>query len=277
MEKEFKHLINLLGDNDQEVLSAVENAIIGKGSAAIPYLEAAMKQKHAKIVKQNIASIITKIRSHSAIAELNAWIVSGGKEILRGMYCIAKFIFHDIKYDSISRDFNKITAVIKRKIAAKKTAYTKITAINDVLFKKYMFTNNYMLNYDTCGHFIHLILDKKQINPLSLLLLYLCFGEKFGIDMKLITLPENFILLCDNNFYINPSMNGEICGHQNIKPYKNIQFRGQEYADINADCPDSVIMCWHLARAISEAYQSNGQLDLMKQITPAITALEDKM
>jgi hypothetical protein len=270
---EIKNLISLLDDTDPEVSVAVQTRIVEKGIAALPALNAAFEKTKSKDLKSTIGSLITRVQTDCAEAELAQWLADGGADPLYGMYCVANYIWLDLKYDKVQAQFNEIAAAVASRIYNKYSALEKVNTINDVLFNIYNFTNNYLLDYDTTGHFINLALAKRTVNSISLLLLYLCFAHKFGIPMKVVVLPNNFILSCDDKFYINPSMNGDIFGLQSLKPYPEIPIKSM----VSHDCSDAVMMTYHLARALREVYETENKPALMRQLDSAIRQLADKM
>jgi regulator of sirC expression with transglutaminase-like and TPR domain len=239
-------------------------------------LESSLSLDGSKIARHRIADLITQLRDSDAQNELDEWLADNGKDTLKGMYCMAKFIFPEIDYGAVNKQFAEILAAVQSQIKDGHSALGKVKIINKTLFKKYKFKNNFLLNYDTTGHFIHLALEQRKINPISLVLLYLCFAERLNIAMKVITLPNNFILFCDEKFYINPALNGDIFGQQKLMPdMPETPMKSIENADV--PCSDSVMMLFHLTRALREVYDRENKPALGQQIDVAIQALAEQM
>jgi regulator of sirC expression with transglutaminase-like and TPR domain len=272
--KEYKNLISLLDDPDHDVAAAVHARIMEQGAAMLPYLEAALKRRCNKQTKQRIANIMALLHRTQAEGELNAWLAQDGKDIVRGMYCVAKFFFPYLNYDDVRCMFDEIVSAIEARIVGGESALDKVKIINEILFKTYKFRNNYLLNYDTSGHFVHQMLDKCYVNTLSLILLYLALAERLGITMKLVSLPENFIIWCNNSFYINPALDGEIFGIHKLKPYPEIPMKSEDDMPL---CAAGILMVYHLARALLEAYESDNKPELAKQAAPIIKILAAKV
>ena len=275
---EIQHLTALLDDPDPDVAAAVQARIIERGSAVLPYLEAARRQQCTPETLTRINEFIDLLRRQNAERELADWLSHNGADALKGMYCIAKFIYHSVSYHNVNRRFNRLLALFENEIASaakRPSALEKVRLINRVLFQTGGFSNNYLLNYDATGHFVHLALARRQVTPISLAMLYLCFAERLRIPIKIIELPKNFILLCDNKFYINPAMDGEIFGLHKIKQYSLPPLAAMESADL--PCPDSIMMTYHLSRAIREVYEAQGKAAQMAKIDAAVKMLAQKM
>ncbi|GHT79804.1 hypothetical protein FACS189467_0160 [Bacteroidia bacterium] len=273
---ELKALISLLDDPDKDVLASVQQRILEQGKSVLPELESSLSLDDSKIARHRIADLITQLRDSDAQNELDEWLANNGKDTLKGMYCTAKFIFPEINYSAVNQQFTEILAAVQSQIKDEYSALEKVKVVNKTLFKKYKFKNNFLLDYDTTGHFIHLVLEQRKINSISLVLLYLCFAERLNIAMKVITLPNNFILFCDEKFYINPALDGEIFGQQKLMPDMP-ETPMKSIASADVPCSDSVMMLFHLTRALREIYDKEDKPALMQQIDAAIQALAAQM
>jgi regulator of sirC expression with transglutaminase-like and TPR domain len=273
---EFSNLVALLDDTDSDVAAAVEQRIMQQGKSVLPLLEDALTRRHSKETKQRIVEFIERLHETTALHSLTEWLASDGSDILRGMYCIATFIFPDIDFRKVCKQYDKLAAATAKKITAPNDALHKIKIINHTLFKGYKFTNNYLLDYDTTGYFLHLVIEQRQINPFSLGLLYLWLGKRLNIPMQLVELPDSFLIHCDERFYINPLMDGDIFGIQDLSPYPALPIKSKDEENWGRH-PDSKMIIYHMTNALREAYDSDNKLALMQRITPATKLIAEKM
>jgi hypothetical protein len=279
---EIRALIALLDDQDEDVIASVQNRIREYGEAVLPELERTLTTGCGIYAAMRLNALVSELRGSDARKELADWLDSGCTDTLRGMYCVAHFCYPTIKFDEINRQFSEILNPVLAKVNAKHSALQKVNIVTRALFEKYKFSNNYLLGYDAESHFIHQILDSRKVNPISLTLLYMCFGERLGITMKLINLPGNYILFCDKQFYVNPTFNGDIFGMQRTEPFlPPTPMRSMELADIS--CADSVQLLFHSARAARREFIKQNtragtlRVELASQLEPVLQAFAEKM
>lgn len=236
-EKEFKALVSLLDDSDQEVYQHVRDKLLSYGEIAIPLLEEAWEGSFNYLLQQRIEELIHNIQFDSLCSKLNDWKQSKEKDLLEGSLLIARYQYPDMHDEPIRKIVNKIKKDVWVEINSELTAIEKTKIINHVLFDIYNFTSNKINFHAPHNNYINQVFETKKGNPLTLSIVYIIIAQSLGIPIYGVNLPEHFILaytdaenMANENkeiapqnqqvlFYINPFSRGSIFSKREIDSY----------------------------------------------------------
>ncbi|GHT14137.1 hypothetical protein AGMMS4956_11430 [Bacteroidia bacterium] len=255
---ELSALINLLDDPDPEVIKTVQERVLAQGEDVLPALQQALLSGMEGVRKQRVQGFIEQVQQATVQKEFTEWVANNGKNMLRGMYCIAKFACPEVRYDDVHTCFKTtVLDLILPKIKEKQTLVKKIQIVNDVLFNQCKFVHLPYSN-EAGKYYIHQLLKEKQLTPISLIMLYLCIAERLHISMEVVFLPRGWALLCRTDagkpdFYINPFLKGNIFGDsKNSYLADNFPLNSIEEFT-NMDYPDMALLLTFV-RTIQECY-----------------------
>lgn len=226
-------MISLLDDKDSEIVNAVTQSLMGRGTGIISELESAWEAAFDSETQEKIEHLIQILQFTALKEELRAWTRSGSVNILEGAILVARLNFPNLRYADIHHAVESIRKDVWLEISDKLTALEKVKIINYVVFQVHGFGKISSGMYDPQGSCINQVIETKMGNPISLAILYLAVTRKLGLPVFGVDLPGNFILayrdkyhhidpaetLGDVLFYINPYGKGAVLGRQEIDHY----------------------------------------------------------
>jgi regulator of sirC expression with transglutaminase-like and TPR domain len=228
--RELTAIISLLEDNDLEIVKAVTEKLLDRGTLIVPELERAWEMAPDERQQERLENIIKAIQFRSVKDDLKRWVETGSANILEGAYCVARFSFPDISFSYLDDYIERIRKDIWLEINNNLTALEKVKVINYVLYEIYRFSRNQSDFYSPRNSLINQVIETRKGNPISLAIIYLAVARKLELPIYGVNLPRNFILAykdeyehkdvsdesVDILFYINPYNKGSVLGRREI-------------------------------------------------------------
>jgi len=228
--RELTAIISLLEDNDLEIVKAVTEKLLDRGTLIVPELERAWEMAPDERQQERLENIIKAIQFRSVKDDLKRWVETGSVNILEGAYCVARFSFPDISFSYLDDYIERIRKDIWLEINNNLTALEKVKVINYVLYEIYRFSRNQSDFYSPRNSLINQVIETRKGNPISLAIIYLAVARKLELPIYGVNLPRNFILAykdeyehkdvsdesVDILFYINPYNKGSVLGRREI-------------------------------------------------------------
>jgi regulator of sirC expression with transglutaminase-like and TPR domain len=218
----IKALISLLDDDDNEVISHVERAIMSHGEQIIPYLETEWENNFNPIVQRRIEEIIHLLHFELLLNRLKQWKDNGGSDLLEGMWLIATYQYPDLEFKKLKNDIEQIYYDTWLELKNDLLPFDQIKIINNVLFGKLKFSANTKNFHSPSNSMINIVLESKKGNPISLCVIYMLVAQKLKLPVFGVNLPNLFILTyksADTQFYINAFNKGIIFSKADIDNY----------------------------------------------------------
>jgi len=221
-EKELKALVSLLDDDDQDVISHVEEKIHSLGIDIIPYLEDHWEKVFNPIIQKRLEDLIHSLQFLFLQKRLNDWKDSKKQDLLEGMWLAATYLYPDLEFEKIRGELEQIFYEAWLEFKSDASPFEKVRILNSVLFDKLKFNPN-SKNFHAPGNsMINTVLESKKGNPLTLCALYMMVAQKLKMPVQGVNLPNLFILTYktpDQQFYINAFNHGIIFTRDDITNY----------------------------------------------------------
>jgi regulator of sirC expression with transglutaminase-like and TPR domain len=220
--KEIKALISLLEDEDEGIANHVEEKIVSLGEAMIPFLETEWESTINPEVQKKIEELIHKLQYEGLMSKLVAWKQSGATNLIEGMWLVNTYQYPDASLENINKALDQIYYEAWLHIRPDMHAYDQIKALNHTLFKTYKFAANTKNFHSPANSMLHLALETKRGNPLTLCVIYLTIAQKLGLPIYGVNLPNLFVLTYkqdDFQFYINVYNKGLMLSKADIDNY----------------------------------------------------------
>ena len=224
-------MLSLLDDNDQEVVSQVQNDLVKNGIALVPFLEEIWSQKENEHFQSKIENIIHKIQFDEIKLELAKWTSEGGHDLLHGLILISKYQYPHLNAAEIIGKIEEIRITAWLDLNYSFSPTEKIQILNFVFFKKFGFKGNIKDFTHPLNSFISDVLDTKLGNPILLSSIYMIIANKLEIPIYGVNLPQHFVLAYCNEtitesgiekevlFYINAFSNGLVFSKDEISKF----------------------------------------------------------
>lgn len=216
---EFKHLIKLLDDEDENIYSSIRERFISYGDDTANYLKQFLNDENI-LIKKRAGEIITTInfeKIEKRLAEI--FRINPADLLERAVFLIALFGYpglSTVKYKDI---IDKMALDITAEISSRKLSLDGsnpvqlLITINHYLFDKLGYKGNTDNYFDPDNSYINKVIDNKTGIPISLSILYLLIAKRLKIPLYGINLPGHFILKYENNsteYFIDPYNKGVV-------------------------------------------------------------------
>jgi len=231
---ELDALISLLDDPDLEAFQHVKERIARLGPVAVAPLEAAWETSFDPVKQKRIEELVHQIQISQVFDEFIAWVRDGCRDLLKGYLLITRFQYPDLNESRLITQVEHIVRDIWLELNNNLTSLEKIKVLNHILFQVHQFVGFITTKPATDILYLNNMLELKRGNPLSLGLLYLIAGQRLGLPLQGIDLPDHFIIAYTNQvtdeqisghdsvdvqFYINPFAKGAVFSHAELGEY----------------------------------------------------------
>lgn len=234
-ENEFKALISLLDDPDEEVVHHVSNRLKDLGIKGVQKLEHAWEFANDELTQSRLEDLIKDIQFERLKTELNNWKNKDSADLLLGAILVAKYKYPDLDESLIYSTIDRLTQAIWLELNNGLTPLEEIHVFNNVFYKLSGFIGEQdnFLKDDLA--YINKVLELKKGNSQALGILYLVLCRELNLPVYGIDLPYYFILAyvktrsiepdlhdiqkSDISFYINPVNEGTIFQSKQIGEY----------------------------------------------------------
>jgi len=231
-ESEIKALVQLLDDDDQEVVTHLEEKITSLGTSVIPLLELEWENTFNPFIQERIEDLVHGLQFELLQERFLAWKEAGAENLLEGLWIAATYQYPDIKLEDLTRQIEQMYHETWRQMKEEMNPRDQVKVLNDVFFNQFRFRPNTKNFHSPANSMINLVLETRKGNPISLCAVYMMLAQKVGIPVFGVNLPNLFVLtykLTDADvFYINVFNRGLIFTREDIDNYvENLQLQKQ--------------------------------------------------
>ena len=280
---EIKALISLLEDPDHNIYFQVKNKLIELGIDVIPDLEDAWEKNFDSLMQRRTEQIIHDIQLNFNINELNDWVESPEKDLLKAWLIISRYQYPDLDTENIELQIEQLIKEIWIELNNNLTTLEKIKLINHILFEVHEYKGNIRNFYAPENSYVNDVLNNKKGSPLSLSLLYLIIAQKCELPVQGVNLPKHFIIAYINEelytgdpikFYINPFSQGTILSRHDLESFlekEKLELKTMFFSP----CGNKTIIRRLLANLL-QSYSKNGNKEKSEEIQSFIQLFSNK-
>ncbi|MBJ6117032.1 transglutaminase family protein [Pontibacter sp. BT310] len=274
--KEIKALISLLDDSDYEVAQHVEKKIISLGEGAIPLLEEEWEETLNTDLQKKIEDLIHDMQFNGLLRRLQQWKEEGATDLLRGMWLVNAYMYPDVDFASISKTMDQLYFDVWTNMRDDMHPYDQVKSLNNVLFREKKFTANTKNFHSPANSMLHLALETKRGNPLTLCVIYMVIAQRLGFPVYGVNLPNLFILTYKMDgvqFYINVYNKGLILSKADIDNY--ILQLNLNPVDIFYEPTSNLEIVKRALRNLAFSFEKMKDLEKATEVTKLLTAITD--
>ena len=270
---ELKALISLLEDPDHNIYFQVKNKLIELGIEVVPDLENTWEMNFDNLIQSRTEEIIHDIQLNFSLSELNDWIKSSEKDLLKAWLILSRYQYPDLDKEIIELQIEQLIKEIWIELNSNLTPLEKIKLINHILFEVNGYKGNIRNFYAPHNSYVNDVLNNKKGSPLSLSLLYLIIAQKCELPIKGINLPKHFIIAYINEeiygadpikFYLNPFSQGTILSRQDLERF--LEKENLELKTIYFNPCDNKTIVKRLLANLLQSYYKIGNKQKAKEI-----------
>ncbi len=224
---EIKALVSLLEDEDEAVVSQIEEKIMSIGTGIIPFLEEEWESNFNPIIQRRIEDLIHILQFELVQERLLEWKDKDQDDLLKGLWVIATYQYPDLEFDELRAQFEELYIDTWREFRDDMTPYDQIKILNSVLFDGFKFRANTKNFHSPANSMINAVLESKKGNPITLCAVYMLIAQRLEMPIYGVNLPNLFILTYKDQktqFYINVFNKGLVFLKEDIDNYlENLQ------------------------------------------------------
>ena len=220
--KEIKALISLLDDEDYQVASHVEQKIVSMGVSIVPHLEEQWEETLDSELQKKIEDLIHSLQYNDLLARLKEWKNSETQDLLEGMWLVNSYMYPDVELGPLKQKIQQLYYDAWAQMKEEMHPYDQVKTLNNVLFREKRFSANTKNFHSPANSMLHLALETKRGNPLTLCVIYMTIAQQLGMPVYGVNLPNLFILtykLDGTQFYINVYNKGLVLSKADIDNY----------------------------------------------------------
>ena len=221
-EAELKALVSLLDDEDDQIVSHIEQKIRSLGKEIIPYLEQEWESSFNPTLQRRIENLIHTLQYQLLKDRLQEWYDHPDQDLLTGLWLISTYQYPDIELTKLKQDLEQIYYEAWLEFRPDLYPFDQVKVINSVFFNKLKFGANTKNFHSPGNSLINIVLETRKGNPISLCVIYMLVAQKLKLPIHGVNLPNLFILTYKDDtvqFYINAFNRGLIFSKQDIENY----------------------------------------------------------
>jgi regulator of sirC expression with transglutaminase-like and TPR domain len=276
-ESEFKALLRLLDDEDEEVTAHVWSTLLALGESGMERLEAEWLTATDPEMQRKLEEVINRIHRKGVANELLEWRKDGGRDLLRGWFLVSKFQFPDLDYQKYRNEINRLVNKTWLELSNGMDPSQKLRVVNHILFKMEGYgPNTTRPNFPHNSHLNYLI-DHQQGNAPSLALLYLIICKQLDMPVSGVILPGYFILLYKDDkheFYIDVFNGGHTFNRARLEGYLkqvNVPEKPSYFTPTS-----NIYIILNLIRTIAHDYAANDKQDKVDELEELLQDIDIK-
>ena len=273
---ELKALVSLIADDDLEVRSHVELKLLLMGEEAIPWLEKELDHTgFDNDLQDRILNVIHSLQFELLIGRLNTWCLLGANDILEGLWLIATYQYPDLDIQKLRKTLDNIYYEAWMQLRDGMNPYDQVRIMNQVLLEDFKLGRNNRHFQSPGNSMINVVLESKKGNPITLCVIYLLIGQRLGMPLYGVNLPNMFILTYKTvniQFYINVFNRGIIFNRQDIENY--IRTLKLEPLEVFFEPCNNLDIMKRVLRNLYASFEHLGELDKMEEVLRMQNVLE---
>jgi len=221
--KEIKALISLL--DDPEIAPQIQGKIESLGETIIPFLEESWEESLDPQQQQRLEDLIHNLQFDGLQQRLRVWRDSGGENLLEGMWLLNSYQYPDADLQALGRAIEQLRFEVWTLLRPDMHPADQVQALNYVLFRTHKFSANTQNFHSPANSMLHLVLETRRGNPLTLCVIYLLVAQRLNLPIFGVNLPNLFVLTFQPDdlavlpFYINCYNRGLILSRTDIEHY----------------------------------------------------------
>ncbi|PJJ55055.1 transglutaminase-like domain-containing protein [Hymenobacter chitinivorans] len=221
--KEIKALISLL--DDPEIAPQIQDRIQTLGESIIPFLEESWEESLDPQQQQRLEDLIHNLQFDGLQQRLRVWRDSGGENLLEGMWLLNSYQYPDADLQALNRAIEQLRFEVWTLLRPDMHPADQVQALNYVLFRTHKFAANTQNFHSPANSMLHLVLETRRGNPLTLCVIYLLVAQRLNLPIYGVNLPNLFVLTFQPQdktfpaFYINCYNRGLILSRTDIEHY----------------------------------------------------------
>lgn len=252
-------LCQLWDDPDPEIKESVETEIMLLSDANHPHFQDWIDVLYALKVPNWRRKLVQLTDAHLSLpAEkaLQNWLDEGSVDLLEGWYWLSQTIAGELSMSATRHQLNLLFSEVWVDLRSGLHPLDEIETFNHTFFNKLAFQGNAQGYYAMSNSLLEEVIQTRIGNPISLCAMYLMIGQRAGLPLYGVNLPNIFVLTYKSphiQFYINVFNKGEIFTRTQLEAY--VQQLGLTLDDSYFEPCSTLDMIRRMARNLCVSFQ----------------------
>ena len=273
---EIKAMISLLDDSDEDVALHIERRIVSLGEGIIPFLEEEWEETLNPDLQKKIEDLIHNLQFDGLMHRLREWKQESDQDLLKGLWLVNSYLYPDVEYSTITRAMDQLYFDAWTHMKSEMHPYDQVKSLNNVLFREKKFSANTKNFHSPANSMLHLVLETKRGNPLTLCVIYMIIAKRLEMPVHGVNLPNLFILTYKMDgiqFYINVYNKGLILSKADIDNY--ILQLNLNPVDIFYEPCTNLDIIKRALRNLAFSFEKMDDLDKAAEVTKLLAAISE--
>ena len=246
------------------------------GEDAIPWLEKELDQSgFDDALQDRILNLIHTLQFELLLGRLSNWALLGANDLLEGLWLVATYQYPDLDVQKLRSTLDNMYYKTWMDLRDGMNPYDQIRIMNQVLLEDFKLAPN-VRNFQSPGNsMINIVLENKKGNPISLCAIYLLVGQRLGLPLYGVNLPNMFILTYKTinlQFYVNVFNRGIIFNRQDVENY--IRTLKLESLEVFFEPCSNLEIIKRVLRNLYSSFEHLGEIDKMNEVLRMQAVLE---
>ena len=193
-EKTRRALINLLGDDSDDIARTIQKKILSYGSLARLWLETESLNGDP-LIRRRVRKLLELLRRSETDHRFLTFCQHHGEEfdLEQGVWHLAHTRHPDINIEAYQALLDDWAARLRETLRPYRQGESMLAVLNEFLFGELGFKGNEKNYYDPENSYLNRVIDRRTGNPISMCLIYLLLGRRLGLPLAGIGFPGHFL------------------------------------------------------------------------------------
>nr|WP_230680025.1 transglutaminase-like domain-containing protein [Pontibacter sp. 172403-2] len=269
-------MISLLDDSDEDVALHIERRIVSLGEGIIPFLEEEWEETLNPDLQKKIEDLIHNLQFGGLMHRLREWKQEDDPDLLKGLWLVNSYLYPDVEYGTITQAMDQLYFDAWTHMKNEMHPFDQVKSLNNVIFREKKFSANTKNFHSPANSMLHLVLETKRGNPLTLCVIYMIIAKRLEMPVYGVNLPNLFILTYKMDgiqFYINVYNKGLILSKADIDNY--ILQLNLNPVDIFYEPCTNLDIIRRALRNLAFSFEKMDDLDKAAEVTKLLEAISD--
>lgn len=193
-EKTRRALINLLGDDSDDIARTIQRKILSYGQLARPWLETE-SLSNDPLIRRRVRRLLAHLRRAETDHRFLTFCQHHGEEfdLEQGIWHLAQTRYPEINIEAYQALLDDWAARLREALRPYRQGESMLAVLNEFLFGELGFKGNEKNYYDPENSYLNRAIDRRTGNPISMCLIYLLLGRRLELPVAGIGFPGHFL------------------------------------------------------------------------------------
>jgi len=223
-QREIHALIELLGDEDDHIVTIAREKLLEIGEEAVEPLRQAARSNDEDNIRMEAFSLVETLRLQSLERAFRTLASREEQsfDLETGTFLLAQLEYPDLDVPYYVARLDSMAQAVRPRFEEAPNAVMKIVALNLYLFEELGFVGNRENYYDPENSYLNRVLERRTGIPITLSALYLFVAKRLHFPMEGVGMPGHFLVRYSRGrqpIYIDPFNRGQMLSREDCMQF----------------------------------------------------------